>query len=397
MFRFLTSGESHGPGLTAIIEGIPAGLKLAAEDIDAHLQRRQGGYGRGGRMKIERDRVTFRSGVRHGLTLGSPITLEVENRDWQNWQVKMSVTPVEEELEPVTLARPGHADFAGSIKYGHNDIRNVIERSSARETATRVAVGALCMAFLRQFGVEIHSHVLSIGPAGDATNSAIEHRFDEAYWQRVEESLVRCGDAALAEQMIAYIQDSKTRADTCGGIFEVVATGVPIGLGSYSQWDRRLSTRISAALMSIPSIKGVEIGNGFEQSRLPGSQVHDVIRWNDAADAADAQNTQGWQHQTNHAGGIEGGISNGEPIVARAAVKPISTLAHPLPTVDIRTRENVSEGRYERSDVCVVPAAGVVGEAMLAIALTEAWLEKFGGDSMQETLANFKSYVDHIQ
>ena len=388
MFRFLTSGESHGPGLTAIIEGIPAGLKVAAEDIDIHLQRRQGGYGRGGRMKIECDRVTFRSGVRHGLTLGSPITLEIENRDWQNWQVKMSVTEVAEEVEPVTLARPGHADFAGSVKYGHDDIRNVIERSSARETATRVAVGALCMIFLRQFGVEIHSHVLAIGLAGDTSNSAINHHFDEAYWQQVEQSPVRCGDAALSEQMIAYIQDSKTRADTCGGIFEVVATGVPIGLGSYSQWDRRLSTRISAALMSIPSIKGVEIGNGFEQSRLPGTQVHDVIQHDEK---------RGWQHLTNHAGGIEGGISNGEPIVARVAVKPISTLAHPLPTVDIRTHENVSEGRYERSDVCVVPAAGVVGEAMLAIALTGAWLEKFGGDSMSEILANFKAYVANIQ
>ncbi len=385
MFRFLTAGESHGPGLTAIIEGIPAGLKVLAEDIDIHLQRRQGGYGRGGRMKIERDRVTFRSGVRHGLTLGSPITLEVENRDWQNWQVKMSVAGVEEQVEPVTLARPGHADFAGSIKYGHDDIRNVIERSSARETATRVAVGALCMVFLRQFGVEIHSHVLAIGPAGDGfNNSAIDHNFDESYWQRVEQSPVRCGDATLSEQMIAYIQDSKTRADTCGGIFEVVASGVPIGLGSYSQWDRRLSTRIAAALMSIPSIKGVEIGNGFEQSRLPGSQVHDVIQYDEK---------QSWQHQTNSAGGIEGGISNGAPIVARAAVKPISTLAHPLPTVDIRTRENVSEGRYERSDVCVVPAAGVVGESMLAIALTDAWLEKFGGDSMAETQANFEAYL----
>ncbi len=388
MFRFLTSGESHGPGLTAIIEGIPAGLKLTAGDIDIHLERRQGGYGRGGRMKIEKDRVVFRSGVRHGLTLGSPITLEIENRDWQNWQVKMSVTPVEETVDAVTLARPGHADFAGAIKYGHDDIRNVIERSSARETAARVAVGAVCLAFLRQFGVTIHSHVLTIGPVGDAANSAVEHSFDEAYWQQVEQSPVRCGDDALAEQMIAYIQDSKTRADTCGGVFEVVTTGVPVGLGSYSQWDRRLSSKIAMALMSIPSIKGVEIGNGFEGSRLPGTQVHDVIQWHDE---------QGWQHLTNHAGGIEGGISNGAPIVARAAVKPISTLAHPLPTVDIRTHENVSEGRYERSDVCVVPAAGVVGEAMLAIALTEAWLEKFGGDSMKETMTNFKSYAPGVQ
>lgn len=386
MFRFLTSGESHGPGLTAIIEGIPAGLQLTAGDIDVHLKRRQGGYGRGGRMKIEQDRVTFRSGVRHGLTLGSPITLEIENRDWQNWQAKMSATPVEEQVEPVTLARPGHADFAGVMKYGHDDIRNVIERSSARETAARVAVGALCMAFLRAFGVEIHSHVLAIGPAGstEPTRSATGTAFDAAYWQRVEQSPVRCGDTALSEQMVAYIQDSRTRADTCGGIFEVVATGVPIGLGSYSQWDRRLSTLVAMAMMSIPSVKGVEIGNGFEASRLPGTQVHDVIRHD---------SERGWYHLTNNAGGIEGGMSNGEPIVVRAAVKPISTLAHPLPTVDIRSRENVEEGRYERSDVCVVPAAGVVGEAMLAIALTGPWLEKFGGDSMRETLANYHNYL----
>lgn len=389
MFRFLTSGESHGPGLTAIIEGLPAGLPLSAEDIDLHLQRRQGGYGRGGRMKIERDRVTFRSGVRHGYTLGSPITLEIENRDWQNWQVKMSVSPVEEAVDPVTLARPGHADFAGTIKYGHDDIRNVIERSSARETAARVAVGAVCLAFLRQFGVEIHSHVLTIGPIGDTgtSRSAIGTHFDEAYWQQVEQSPVRCGDAELTQQMIAYIQDSKTRADTCGGIFEVAATGVPVGLGSYSQWDRRLSARIAMALMSIPSVKGVEIGDGFEAAGLPGTQVHDVVRRDDE---------KGWYHLTNNAGGIEGGMSNGEPIVARVAVKPISTLAHPLPTVDIRSGENVEEGRYERSDVCVVPAAGVVGEAMLAIALTEAWLEKFGGDSMREILTNYRMYISNI-
>jgi chorismate synthase len=386
MFRFLTSGESHGPGLTAILEGIPAGLKLSAEDIDIHLQRRQGGYGRGGRMKIEKDKVIFRSGVRHGLTLGSPITLEIENRDWQNWQVKMSTTPVDEPVEAVTLVRPGHADFAGVLKYGHEDIRNVIERSSARETAARVAVGAVCQTFLRQFGVEIHSHVLSIGPVGDrdASSSAIGNSFSAAYWEQVEQSPVRCGDNELGTQMINYIQACKSQGETCGGVFEVVATGVPIGLGSYSQWDRRLSTKLAMALMSIPSVKGVEIGAGFEATMLPGSHVHDVIQWSDE---------QGWQHLTNNAGGVEGGMSNGAPIVVRAAVKPISTLAHPLSTVDIRTHENVEKGRYERSDVCVVPAGGVVGEAMLAIALTEVWLEKFGGDSMAEILANYSAYV----
>jgi len=389
MFRFLTSGESHGPGLTAILEGIPAGLKLSAEDIDIHLKRRQGGYGRGGRMKIEQDRVIFRSGVRHGLTLGSPITLEIENRDWQNWQVKMSVTPVDEPVEAVTLVRPGHADFAGVIKYGHQDIRNVIERSSARETAARVAVGAVCQALLHEFGIEIHSHVLSIGPVGsrDAHSSAIGNAFTAAYWEQVEQSPVRCGSHELEVEMINYIQHCKSQGETCGGVFEVVATGVPVGLGSYSQWDRRLNARLALALMSIPSVKGVEMGAGFDASALQGSQVHDVVQWSDAG---------GWQHLTNNAGGVEGGISNGAPVVARVAVKPISTLAHPLPTVDVRTRENVDQGRYERSDVCVVPAAGVVGEAMLAIVLAEACLEKFGGDSMAETLANFRAYLSGL-
>ncbi len=389
MFRFLTSGESHGPGLTAILEGIPAGLKLSAEDIDIHLKRRQGGYGRGGRMKIEQDRVIFRSGVRHGLTLGSPITLEIENRDWQNWQVKMSVTPVDEPVEAVTLVRPGHADFAGVIKYGHQDIRNVIERSSARETAARVAVGAVCQALLHEFGIEIHSHVLSIGPVGsrDAHSSAIGNAFTAAYWEQVEQSPVRCGSHELEVEMINYIQHCKSQGETCGGVFEVVATGVPVGLGSYSQWDRRLNARLALALMSIPSVKGVEMGAGFDASALQGSQVHDVVQWSDAG---------GWQHLTNNAGGVEGGISNGAPVVARVAVKPISTLAHPLPTVDVRTRENVDQGRYERSDVCVVPAAGVVGEAMLAIVLAEACLEKFGGDSIVETLANFRSYLSGL-
>jgi chorismate synthase len=389
MFRFLTAGESHGPGLTAIIEGLPAGLPLSAEEINIHLQRRQGGYGRGGRMKIEQDRVTFRSGVRHGVTLGSPITLEIENKDWQNWQIKMSPTPVEEPVEAVTLTRPGHADFAGAMKYGHHDIRNVIERSSARETAARVAVGAVCLAFLRQFGVEVHSHVLSIGPVGyqNLEGSAIKRAYSAAYWERVEQSPVRCGDSALEQAMIQQIQQSKPRGETCGGVFEVIATGVPIGLGSYSQWDRRLSARVALALMSIPSVKGIEIGGGFASTALPGSEVHDVLRWSDA---------DGWQHLSNNAGGIEGGISNGAPIVARAAVKPISTLAHPLPSVNIQTRENVDQGRYERSDVCVVPAAGVVGEAMLAIVLAEAWLEKFGGDHLSETLAHFRDFMAKV-
>jgi chorismate synthase len=386
MLRILTAGESHGPGLTAIIEGLPAGLALAAEEINLHLQRRQGGYGRGGRMKIEKDQVIIRSGVRHGLTLGSPVTLEINNRDWENWQVKMSVTPVEEEVEPVTLARPGHADFTGLLKYGHDDIRNVIERSSARETASRVLVGAVCMALLKQFGIEIHSHVLSIGPVGgqDDTRSAVHQDFTPAYWEAVEASPVRCGDSELGEQMVAFIQECKTKAETCGGVFEVVATGLPIGLGSFSMWDRRLSGRIAGAMMSIPSAKGVEIGSGFLSTRQYGSQVHDVIRQGEDGN---------WQRLSNNAGGIEGGISNGEPIVVRVGVKPIASLAHPLPTVDIRSGANVEEGRYERSDVCIVPAGGVVGETMLAIVLAEAWLEKFGGDSLAEMRANVEHYI----
>lgn len=390
MLRFLTSGESHGPGLTAIIEGLPAGLPLSAEEIDIHLERRQGGYGRGGRMKIEKDRAIIRSGIRHGLTLGSPITLEINNRDWENWQVKMSVTPVEEQVEAVTLARPGHADFAGVIKYGHEDIRNVIERSSARETAARVSVGGVCLALLKQFGIEIRSHVLSIGPVGerDDQRSAIHQQFAPGYWEAVEASPVRCGESELGERMVAFIQECKSKAETCGGVFEVVATGVPIGLGSYSQWDRRLSAKIAQAMMSIPSVKGVEIGSGFASSTKFGSQVHDVIRNSE---------TGTWQRLSNNAGGIEGGMSDGEPIVVRVAVKPIASLAHPLPTVDISTRQNVAEGRYERSDVCVVPAAGVVGEAMLAIALTEVWLEKFGGDSLAEMRANVEGYQAHTK
>ncbi len=389
MLRFLTSGESHGPGLTAIIDGLPAGLPLGAEEINIHLARRQGGYGRGGRMKIEKDQVIIRSGVRHGLTLGSPVTLEINNRDWENWLVKMSVEPVEEPVEPVTLARPGHADFTGVMKYGHQDIRNVIERSSARETASRVLIGAVCMALLEQFGIEIHSHVLSIGQVGsrDDERSAVRRQFTPAYWQAVEASPVRCGDSALSEAMVAFIQECKSKAETCGGVFEVVATGVPIGLGSFSMWDRRLSGRIAGAMMSIPSAKGVEIGGGFLSSSQFGSQVHDVIRR--------GENDE-WQRLSNNAGGIEGGISNGQPIVVRVGVKPIASLAHPLPTVDIRSGENVAEGRYERSDVCVVPAAGVVGEAMLAIVLAEAWVEKFGGDSLAEMRANVEAYRARI-
>jgi chorismate synthase len=386
MFRFLTAGESHGPGLTMVVEGLPAGLPVEKEHIDADLRRRQGGYGRGGRMKIEKDAIRFLSGVRHGKTLGSPITMHIENKDWVNWgDMRMNTEPVEEEVEAVTRVRPGHADFTGSIKYGHSDVRNSIERSSSRETASRVAVGGLCREFLAQFGITIHSHVLSVVDVGYSTSRGMRREdYPEEMWEAVEASPMRCADAALTEKMIERILEAKREGDTCGGVFEVVAFGVPIGLGTFSQWDRRLSARLGMAMMSIPSVKAMEIGSGFGAARTTGSHVHDVLRH--AEDGS-------WSHLSNNAGGIEGGITNGEPIVTRVAVKPIPTLAHPLPSVDLSTGENIDQSRYERSDVCVVPAAGVVGEAMMAIVLTEALIEKCGGDSLAEMLRNYQGFV----
>lgn len=382
MFRFLTAGESHGPCLTMIVEGLPAGLTVEKSIVNADLHRRQGGYGRGGRMKIEKDTIRFLSGVRHGKTLGSPITMQIENLDWANWQEQMSAEAVDAETEAVTRIRPGHADFTGAMKYGHTDIRNVIERSSSRETAARVAVGGLCRQLLATFGIAIHSHVLSIVEIGyDLPRSMTRDAYPDAMWGSVEASPVRCADEALTEKMIARILEAKQHGDTCGGVFEVVALDVPVGLGSFSQWDRRLSARLAMAMMSIPSAKAVEIGAGFAASRTTGSHVHDVLR----------HSNDRWFHLTNNAGGIEGGVTNGEPLVARVAVKPIPTLAHPLPSVDLATGENIDASRYERSDVCVVPAAGVVGEAMMAIVLVEACIEKFGGDSLDEMLRNYRS------
>jgi chorismate synthase len=334
-------------------------------------------------MKIERDAVRFLSGVRHGKTLGSPITMQIENRDWVNWEERMSAEPIEAAVESVTRIRPGHADFTGAMKYGHSDIRNVIERSSSRETASRVAVGSLCRQFLAHFAITIHSHVLSIVDVGyETARPMTRESYPNEMWEAVESSPMRCADAMLTEKMIARILEAKRDGDTCGGVFEVVAFGVPIGLGSFSQWDRRLSSRLGMAMMSIPSVKAMEVGAGFTASRTTGSHVHDVLRHGE-----DGR----WFHLTNNAGGIEGGITNGEPIVVRVGVKPIPTLAHPLPSVDLSTGENIDSSRYERSDVCVVPAAGVVGEAMMAIVLTEAMLEKFGGDSMEEMMKHYRS------
>lgn len=393
MFRFLTAGESHGPCLTVIIEGLPAAMAVEKAQIDADLRRRQGGYGRGGRMKIEKDSIRFLSGVRHGKTLGSPITMQIENLDWTNWQERMQPEPLVDEttLESVTRVRPGHADFTGAIKYGHADVRNVIERASSRETAARVAVGSLCSQLLEHFGIRIRSHVLSIVEVGYATPRPMTREaYPDTLWEAVEASPMRCADAALTEKMIARILEAKQHGDTCGGVFEVVALGVPIGLGSFSQWDRRLSARLGMAMMSIPSVKAMEIGIGFTASQTTGSHVHDVLRA-PTSDTSHSSHSGHWWHLTNNAGGIEGGITNGEPIVVHVGVKPIPTLAHPLPSIDLASGENVEQSRYERSDVCVVPAAGVVGEAMMAIVLTEAILEKWGGDSLPEMLRHYRA------
>ncbi len=382
MVRFLTAGESHGPALTVIIEGIPAALPFDQAALDAQLSRRQGGYGRGARMRMEQDRAEVQSGIRHGLTLGSPITLRIANKDWANWQERMSVAPIDQPPEAVTRVRPGHADFTGALKFHQTDVRNVIERSSSRETAARVAVGGVCCQLLAQFGIEIHSHVLSIGSVGDAEapRDLTAAGWDDAFWERVEASPVRCADPALTDAMVEFIKATGKAGDTAGGVFEVVVTGVPAGLGTYSQWDRRLGARLALALMSIPSAKGVEIGAGFGAARVLGSQTHDVLRHDTDG---------GWSHLTNNAGGMEGGISNGEPIVARVALKPIPTLAHPLPSVDLATGANIDATRYERSDVCVVPAGGVVGEAMVAIILADVLLETYGGDSLPEIRAHY--------
>ncbi len=378
-FRFLTSGESHGKGLTAVIEGLPAGLPLTEDDIARDMTRRQGGYGRGGRMKIEKDRAEITAGVRHGLTLGSPVALWVVNRDWVNWTEKMAVEPVDAEIERVTRLRPGHADLPGAIKYGFDDVRNVLERASARETAARVAVAGVAKRLLDEFGIAFHSHTLAIGGVRSKVGEEVD-------WEAVEGDPVRCGDPAASERMVAAIDAAKGDGDTLGGQVEVRVSGVPLGLGSYVHWDRKLDGRIAQAICSINAFKGVGLGLGFDATEQRGSKTHDVIL------PADDWGERPWRHGTNNHGGIEGGITTGEDIIVRAAVKPIPTLAHPLPSVDLDTGEEVL-AHYERSDVCVVPAAGVVAEAMVAIVLADAWLEKFGGDSLAEMRAGVEAYL----
>jgi chorismate synthase len=382
-FRFLTGGESHGKGLVAIVEGMVAALPLEEGYINKQLKRRQQGYGRGPRMKIEEDKVEIMAGVRYGLTIGSPIALFITNRDWQNWQEQLSVSPVEKEVTSITCPRPGHADLAGVTKYGLKDIRPIMERASARETATSVAVGAIARRFLEEFGIFIHSHTVAIGRHHWERGETISIN-----WQQVEASPVRCAHVELEKAMMAAIDEVKANGDTLGGIFEVIATGVPIGLGSHVNWDRRLDGRIAQAIISINAVKGVEIGAGFALAELKGSQAHDVIK------PVPRNEVKGlpWRHVTNRAGGIEGGISNGEDITVRAVVKPIATLVSPLPSIDLRSGEK-AKAHYERSDICVVPAAGVIAEAMLATVLADACLEKFGGDNLKETLANYRNYL----
>jgi chorismate synthase len=386
VFRFLTAGESHGEALTTVIDGVPAGLPLTPDDIDADLARRQRGYGRGGRMKIERDRVHIFSGVRWGRTLGSPITLQIVNRDWENWKGTMAVTTPDTGTAPkdVTRPRPGHADLAGAMKYGHRDIRNVLERSSARETTARVAVAGIAKRLLAEFGITILSHVTEIGGVRGSAESSMG--WDELR-ERAEASEVRCADAAAEAEIIAAIDAARAKGDTLGGVFEVVAVGCPVGLGSYVQWDRRLDGRLAQALCSIQAIKACEFGLGLETARRPGSAVHDEI----LLDAAG-----GFGRSTNNAGGLEGGVTNGQPIIVRAAMKPLSTLRTPLRSVDLATRQPV-EAVVERSDVCAVPAAGIVGEAMMAIVLADAFLEKFGGDGLEEIRQNYHAYVDGLK
>jgi chorismate synthase len=374
--------------LTAIVEGVPAGLSVAAEPINEQLKRRQGGYGRGARQKIETDTVEFLSGIRFGRTLGTPITMVVRNRDWANWTKKMQIEPLAEgeepPVKPITVPRPGHADFAGMMKYGHDDLRNVLERASARNTATQVAVGALCRILLAEFGVTVASHVVSIGGIHADVDDIDLRRLPEL----TEASQVGVADPNSEEKIIAAIDEAKYRGDTLGGVFEVVVLGVPVGLGSYSSWDARIDGRLAQALMGIQAIKGVEIGMGFKTAEVPGSHVHDAF-FHDGDESV-------FVRGSNNAGGTEGGITNGEPVVVRAAMKPIATLMKQLPSVDLESKQAVP-AFAERSDVCAVTAAAVVGEAMVAIVICQAFLEKFGGDSIPEIKRNFDSYSAEVR
>jgi len=380
--RFTTAGESHGPGLVAIVEGLPAGLQLDHEALDRDMSRRQLGHGRGGRMKIERDAVEIRSGVRHGRTLGSPIAVLVANRDYPNWDERMNPWPVGGEVEEVHTPRPGHADLAGLLKFGHDDVRNVLERASARETAARVAAGGLARAFLAALGVSVHSHVLQIG----SVRAAEREELGPEDFTEVDDSPVRCLDPDAGERMVEEIDRLRKANETLGGTFEVLAFGLVPGLGSHVSWEERLDARLAQAMVSIQAIKGVALGEAWEIAGRPGSQAHDEIFWSEE---------RGWYRETNRAGGLEGGMSNGEPLVVRAAMKPLSTLTQPLRTVDTETREP-AEALRERTDSTTVPAAAVVGESMVALALARSYREKLGGDHIDDVHAALAAYKERI-
>ncbi|MEW5954037.1 MAG: chorismate synthase [Bacillota bacterium] len=382
MLRYLTAGESHGQALTAIVEGLPAGLPLDEAYLNSQLARRQGGYGRGGRMQIEQDLARILAGVRGGVTLGSPLCLQVENRDWVNWSEIMSPGPgARLDARVVTRPRPGHADLPGALKYGHRDIRNVLERSSARETAARVAACTAARRLLEELGIEVVGYVVSIGQV----SSLAPGLPPEDLRGRAEASPVKSWEPSAGSAMVEEIDRARQAGDSLGGVFEIRAHGLPVGLGSHVHWDRKLDGRLAGALMSIQAIKGVEVGAGFAAAAAPGSKVHDEIFYDPSR--------RGFYRSTNNAGGIEGGISNGEPLVVRAAMKPIPTLYRPLRSADLLTGEQF-EASVERSDVCAVPAACVVGESVVAWELAVACLEKFGGDSLAEIKANFKTYLD---
>ena len=385
-FRYLTAGESHGPGLTVIVEGVPAGLRFDEDYVELQMARRQKGYGSGGRMKIEKDRAEIRGGVRHGVTLGSPISMWIENKDFANWQDAMSIADVGPEVDRKTQTRlvPGHADFPGALKYQHADVRNVLERASARETAARVAASTVARRILEHFGIEIRSHVISCGSqtAPDADPKDID-------WDTVEQSEVRAWDSDADARFRAAIDQAKAERTTIGGVMEIVAFNPPVGLGSHVMWDRKLDGRLAQAMMSINAVKGVQIGYGFQNTARWGRDVHDVI-------VPDPSDRRRFRQVTNRAGGIEGGMSNGNPIVVHVAVKPIATMTRPLPSVDINTGE-VIEAAYNRSDICQIARACPIGEAMMSLILVDAVSEKFGGDSISEMQANYDAYIESHQ
>ena len=396
MLRFLTAGESHGRALVVILDGVPSGLPIAADAIDRQLRRRQGGYGRGRRMAIESDQAQILSGVRHGLTLGSPLSLLIPNRDWPNWEHTMAVDPDPPSSlggarrAKVTRPRPGHADLAGALKHGFDDLRNVLERASARETAARVAAGAVARLLLARLGVEVASHVTAIGGARVSDEESVSFELMAAI---PDDSPTRCVDGRVAEAMMAAVDLAREAGETLGGVFEVAARGVPPGLGSYAQWDRRLDGRLAQALVSVPAVKAVSVGDGVESARRRGSEVHDPIV--PAPDSGAGRRPSGLARPTNHAGGLEGGVSNGEEIRVTAFMKPIATLMRPLPSVDLADG-SVAAAAIERSDTCAVPAASVIGESVVALVLADAMMEKFGADSVEDIDANLEAWRSRL-